>query len=91
MEPSQRRMVTRPGNATCHPGAVLCVRRPKEVIEGEKQKKLKRQQAKEKEMLAKEARKAAGEEHMTQLEAEAAAVAATEKDQYPRCVQSKST
>lgn len=92
MEPSQRRMVTRQGNATRHPGAaedILRTRRPKEVIEQEKQEKYERKQAKEAKKIAEEARKVAGEYRLAELEAEAAAAAA-EQNQYPRRVQSKS-
>jgi hypothetical protein len=86
-------MVTRPGNATRHPGAVaqeaLRARRSKEVVEVEKQEKLAQRQAKEKKKQAEEAQKVAGEKHLAQLEAEAVTVAVMEQDQYPRRVQSK--
>jgi hypothetical protein len=88
IEPNPDRIATRASNANVHPGIAakeaLYTRRPKEVIQREKDEKAERQRDKEQKQLAEKARKIAGEEYLARLEAEEATTAVDEENQYPR-------
>jgi len=82
------RMVTRPKNATTHPGAILQdaqrVRRTKEEIEEEKEVKREETRAKLKKMAAEKTRKANGEAYLAQLDAMEDAAIANAHSEFPR-------
>jgi len=80
-------MRTRATNAEAHPGKALetlRTRRPKEVIQKEKDEREAKKNAKEQKRLVDEERKEAGREYISQLEAEVTAKTTKDKFQYPR-------
>ena len=82
------RMVTRPKNATTHPGAILQdgqrVRRSKEEIEEEKEVKRDELRAKLQKMAAEKVKKAKGEAYLAQLDAVEDVAIANAHSEFPR-------
>jgi hypothetical protein len=81
-------MQTRSSNAETHPGKkaeeALRVRRPKEVIQREKDEKKAKRDASEAKRIAKELHKEEGIEYVALLESKITAEVAKDKSQYPR-------
>jgi len=82
------RMVTRPKNATTHPGAILQdaqrVRRSKDEIEEEKEVKRNELRAKLEKMATEKAKKAKGEAYLAQLDAVEDVAIANAHSEFPR-------
>ena len=87
-EMSSYRMQTRASNSTTHPGKraadALRVRRPREVVQREKDEKRAKQDKNEAMEVLKEVRREAGKHYIAALEAKVAAEAVENESRYPR-------